>query len=116
MEAQDKARQLGVSSEDIATALNGIVQGATVTQVRDAIYLINVVGRAEAQERASIDSLLDLQLPSASGKSIPLSSVAKFEHDLEQPTIWRRNRIPTITIKANDGIAYRYPFTVRLIK
>ena len=97
---QDKARQLGVSSEDIATALNGIVQGATVTQVRDAIYLINVVGRAEAQERASIDSLLDLQLPSASGKSIPLSSVAKFDYDLEQPTIWRRNRIPTITIKA----------------
>ena len=90
----------GVSSEDIATALNGIVQGATVTQVRDAIYLINVVGRAEAQERASIDSLLDLQLPSASGKSIPLSSVAKFDYDLEQPTIWRRNRIPTITIKA----------------
>ncbi|MCQ9147968.1 efflux RND transporter permease subunit [Rhizobium oryzihabitans] len=97
---QDKARQLGVSSEDIATALNGIVQGATVTQVRDAIYLINVVGRAEAKERASIDSLLDLQLPSSSGKSIPLSSVARFDYDLEQPTIWRRNRIPTITIKA----------------
>ena len=40
---QDKARQLGVSSEDIATALNGVVQGGTVTQVRDAVYLINVV-------------------------------------------------------------------------
>ncbi len=97
---QDKARQLGVSSEDIATALNGVVQGATVTQVRDAIYLINVVGRAEAKERASIDSLLDLQLPNSSGKSIPLSSVARFDYGLEQPTIWRRNRIPTITIKA----------------
>ena len=97
---QDKARQLGVSSEDIATALNGIVQGATVTQVRDDIYLINVIGRAEARERASIDSLLDLQLPNSSGKSIPLSSVARFDYELEQPTIWRRNRIPTITIKA----------------
>ena len=102
---QDKARQLGVSSKDIATTLNGVVQGGTVTQVRDAIYLINVVGRAEAKERGSIDSLLDLQLPSTSGKSIPLSSVARFEYELEQPTIWRRNRIPTITIKAgiNDS-------------
>jgi multidrug efflux pump subunit AcrB len=102
---QDKARQLGVSSEDIATALNGVVQGATVTQVRDAIYLINVVGRAQAAERASIDGLVDLQLPTSSGKAIPLSSVARFDYDLEQPTIWRRNRIPTITIKAgiNDS-------------
>ena len=102
---QDKARQLGVSSEDIATALNGVVQGATVTQVRDAIYLINVVGRAQAAERASIDGLVDLQLPTSSGKAIPLSSVARFDYDLEQPTIWRRNRVPTITIKAgiNDS-------------
>lgn len=103
---QDKARQLGVSSEDIATALNGVVQGATVTQVRDQIYLINVIGRAQAAERASLDSLFDLQLPSSSGKAIPLSSVARFDYELEQPTIWRRNRIPTITIKAgvNDSV------------
>lgn len=97
---QDKARQLGVSSEDIATALNGVVQGGNVTQIRDAIYLVNVVGRADAKERASVESLLDLQLSSSNGKSIPLSSVAKFDYELEQPTIWRRNRIPTITIKA----------------
>lgn len=97
---QDKARQLGVSSEDIATALNSIVEGATATQVRDDIYLVNVIGRAEAEERGSVDTLLDLQLSSSSGKVIPLSSVATFRYELEQPTIWRRDRIPTITIKA----------------
>lgn len=97
---QDKARQLGVSSEDIATALNSVVQGGNVTQIRDAIYLVNVVGRAEPEERSSVESLLDLQLSSSTGKSIPLSSVATFVYQLEQPTIWRRNRIPTITIKA----------------
>ena len=97
---QDKARQLGVSSEDIATALNSVVQGGNVTQIRDAIYLVNVVGRAEPEERSSVESLLDLQLSSSTGKSIPLSSVATFDYQLEQPTIWRRNRIPTITIKA----------------
>ena len=97
---QDKARQLGVSSQDIATALNGVVQGDTVTQVRDDIYLVDMVGRAAASERGSIDTLLDLQLPSSSSRTIPLSSVATFRYELEQPTIWRRDRIPTITIKA----------------
>ena len=43
---QDKARQLGVSSEDIATTLNSVLDGTSITQVRDSIYLINVVGRA----------------------------------------------------------------------
>ncbi|OLP57729.1 ACR family transporter [Xaviernesmea oryzae] len=97
---QDKARQLGVSSQDIATALNGIVEGASATQVRDDIYLVDVIGRAQAQERGSIDTLQSLQLPSSSGKSVPLSAIATFRYELEQPVIWRRSRQPTITIKA----------------
>jgi multidrug efflux pump subunit AcrB len=100
---QDKARQLGVSSQDIAMALNTVVQGNAVTQVRDDIYLVDVIGRAAEKERESIDTLLDLQLQSSSGQSVPLSSVATFRYELEQPTIWRRDRVPTITIKA--GIA-----------
>lgn len=108
---QDKARQLGVSSQDIATALNTVVQGNAVTQVRDDIYLVDVIGRAAAKERGSIDTLLDLQLQSNSGQSVPLSSVATFRYELEQPTIWRRDRVPTITIKAGIGDATQ-PATV----
>ncbi|TCU06079.1 efflux RND transporter permease subunit [Rhizobium sullae] len=97
---QDKARQLGVSSEDIATVLNSIVEGSSTTQVRDNIYLIDVIGRAAASERGSIETLQNLQLPGSNGKSVPLSAVANFRYELEQPTIWRRDRIPTITVKA----------------
>ncbi len=97
---QDKARQLGVSSQDIAMALNTVVQGNAITQVRDDIYLVDVVGRASEKERRSIDTLLDLQLQGSGGQSVPLSSVATFRYELEQPTIWRRDRIPTITLKA----------------
>ncbi|MBY3130976.1 efflux RND transporter permease subunit [Rhizobium laguerreae] len=97
---QDKARQLGVSSEDIATALNGIVEGSTATQVRDDIYLVNVIGRARESERDSIQTLQNLQLSTANGKVVPLSAVANFRYELEQPTIWRRDRQPTITVKA----------------
>ena len=97
---QDRARQLGVSSKDIATALNGIVGGMTVTQLRDSIYLINVMVRAQKSERTSIDALENLQLPNASGNSIPLASIARFDYTEEQPVIWRRDRLPTITVSA----------------
>ena len=97
---QDKARQLGVTSEDIASTLNGIVDGTSVTQVRDDIYLVNVLGRANASERGSIETLRNLQLSGSSGQSVPLATVATFRYELEQPTIWRRSRLPTITLKA----------------
>lgn len=97
---QDKARQLGVTSQDIASALNGIVGGTTVTQVRDDIYLINVVARAKASERQSIETLRDLQLPGTGGNSVPLAAVASFHYEIEQPVVWRRSRLPTLTVKA----------------
>ncbi len=98
---QDKARQLGVSSEDIATTLNGVLAGSSITQVRDSIYLVNVTGRATAPERASIDTLRDLQLTGLGGQSVPLGAVATLRYEIEQPTIWRRSRLPTITLKAS---------------
>lgn len=97
---QDKARQLGVSSEDIATALNGVLDGTNVTQVRDDIYLIKVLGRAKAAERRSIETLRDLQLSGTNGQAVPLAAVATLRYAIEDPTIWRRSRLPTITLKA----------------
>lgn len=97
---QDKARQLGITSSDIASALNSTVGGATITQVRDATYLISVIARSREAERGSIDTLQNMQLPTGNGEAIPLAAVANFRYDLEQPTVWRRNRIPTITVRA----------------
>jgi multidrug efflux pump subunit AcrB len=102
---QDKARELGISSADIATVLNGTVGGVTVTQVRDSIYLVNVVARAGEGERGAIDTLQNLQLVNKTGQSVPLAAIAAFQYELEQPVIWRRHRLPTITVKADilDG-------------
>ncbi|POR49315.1 efflux RND transporter permease subunit [Bosea psychrotolerans] len=98
---QDKAAQLGITSETIATALNGVVSGATTTQVRDSIYLINVMGRARDAERSSIDTLQNLQVQSSAGKTVPLAAIANFRYESEQPVVWRRGRLPTVTVKAN---------------
>jgi multidrug efflux pump len=68
--------------------------------VRDSIYLINVVGRAKADQRNSLKTLENLQLPEANGPSIPLRAFASFGYQLEQPIVWRRNRLPTITVSA----------------
>ncbi|MEB0092469.1 efflux RND transporter permease subunit [Pseudomonas sp. CCI1.2] len=98
--AQDKARQLGLSSQDVAQLMNSIVTGSPVTQVRDDIYLINVVGRAEDAERGTPETLQNLQIVTPSGTSIPLLAFATVRYELEQPLVWRRDRKPTITVKA----------------
>lgn len=97
---QDKARQLGVTSQDIAGLLNGIAGGQSITQVRDSIYLVDVIGRAQAAERTSLDTLQSLQIGLANGSVVPLLAFATIGYDLEQPIVWRRDRIPTVTVRA----------------
>ncbi len=98
--AQDKARQLGISTQSLASILNGIVGGTAITQVRDSIYLIDVVGRTGAGERDTLETLQTLQLPAQGGATVPLLSFAKIRYELEQPIVWRRNRRPTVTVRA----------------
>ncbi|MER0041940.1 efflux RND transporter permease subunit [Pseudomonas sp. MGal98] len=98
--AQDKARQFGLSSEDVANLLNSVVSGTTVTQVKDDIYLIDVIGRAEDSERSSPQTLENLQIVTPRGVAVPLRAFATVGYELEQPLVWRRDRKPTITLKA----------------
>jgi len=103
---QDQARQLGISSAALATVLNAKVTGSAVTQVRDDIYLVNVVARAVDEERASFGSLASLQVPASSGRMVPLSQFATVVEEQEFPLVWRRDRLPTLTVRAdvNHGI------------
>ncbi|TNC11756.1 efflux RND transporter permease subunit [Methylobacterium terricola] len=113
---QDKARQLGVTSQDIAGILNGVVGGTTITQVRDAIYLVDVVGRAQGPERRSVDTLQSLQVPTAGGATVPLLAFARIHYDLEQPIVWRRDRMPTITVRAAITDATQPPTVVTALE
>lgn len=97
---QDKARVLGVTSQSVAEVLNTVINGTTITKVRDSIYLIDVVARAESSQRNKIETLQNLQVHTSSGASVPLASFANIHYGLEQPVIWRRDRLPTITVRA----------------
>ncbi|MCV4286612.1 efflux RND transporter permease subunit [Pseudomonas capsici] len=99
--AQDKVRQFGLSSEDVAQILNSLVTGTSITQVRDDTYLIDLIGRAEDQERNSLQTLSSLQIPTPNGATVPLMAFATLSYEQEQPLVWRRDRLPTITLKAN---------------
>jgi multidrug efflux pump subunit AcrB len=98
---QDEARRLGVSSRGLAAVLNASVTGSTVTQLRDDIYLVNVVARAADDQRASFETLSSLQVPTPSGRMVPLRQFATFTEDQEFPLVWRRDRVPTLTVRAD---------------
>jgi multidrug efflux pump len=100
---QDQARLLGLSTDAVGSAINSAVSGVTVTQVRDDIYLVNVVVRATSEERVSLTTLRNLQIPIAAGRTVPLSQVATLSFEQETPLIWRRDRVPTLTVQGRRG-------------
>jgi len=98
---QDKARLLGVSSQDIAALLNMSLNGYTVTSYREGEKSIDVVLRGDREERSHLSSLGDLSVPTRAGKSVPLSQIGRLRHSFEPGLIWRRDRLPTITVRGN---------------
>jgi len=98
---QEEARRLGLSSASIAQAIYTTLSGVTATQIRDSIYLIDVVLRAQKNERVSIEDLRTLSLPLPNGKSVALSAVATLNYVQDYPLIWRRDRLPTLTVQGN---------------
>jgi multidrug efflux pump subunit AcrB len=98
---QDQARLLGLNSKLLSAYLNTVMTGSPITQVRDDIYLVDLVARARDEQRVSLDTIQSLQVPLPSGRTVPLSQIARFEYDQEYPLIWRRDRVPTLTVQAD---------------
>jgi multidrug efflux pump subunit AcrB len=98
---QDQARLLGLSSENLAQALNTVVSGITATQMRSGIYLVDVLVRASADQRMSLSTIRGLQVPLPNGQTVPLSQIASVDYGQEYPIVWRRDRRPTMTVQAD---------------
>ena len=98
---QNEARLLGLSTSTLAGVLNTVISGSAITQVRDDIYLVDVVVRATDEQRVSLATLRTVQVPLPSGRTVPLSQFATFEYEQEYPLIWRRDRVPTLTVQAD---------------
>ncbi|MEN4672603.1 efflux RND transporter permease subunit [Pantoea agglomerans] len=98
---QTAARAAGLSSETIATALNTLMSGSVVTTLRDRNRLIDVVLRSNDPERQDTDTLAGLMITNASGQKIPLRQVATLNWGVDDPVIWRRQRLAYITVQTD---------------
>ncbi|MGN8249022.1 efflux RND transporter permease subunit [Pseudomonas sp. SMV7] len=98
---QDRARALGVSTAQLAGFLQSSLTGSTVSQYREDNELIEILLRGTRQERNELGNLGSLALPTDNGQSVALSQVATLEYGFEEGIIWHRNRLPTVTVRAD---------------
>lgn len=98
---QTAARAAGVSSESLAALLNTVWSGSIVTTVRDKNRLIDVVLRANNRERQDVTTLSGLMVTTATGQKIPISQVATPVWGIDDPVVWRRQRLPFITVQTD---------------
>lgn len=98
---QAKARLLGVSSVDVANIIGGAMNELYITEFREGNERIDLVARGTELERTRLSHLPDLSMVTPSGASVPISQFATITSDFEEGVIWRRNREPSITVRAN---------------
>lgn len=98
---QDEARRLGLSASAVADTLNLYLSGTPVTQIRDDIYLIPVVTRAEGGQTLSPERLANLEISVGEGRTVPLSQIARLEYALTDPLVHRRDRVASLTVQAD---------------
>ncbi|MBC8648084.1 efflux RND transporter permease subunit [Pseudomonas sp. MTM4] len=98
---QDRARALGVSTVELSSFLKRTFTGTTAGQFREDNELIEILLRGTEREREMLSMLPSLAIPTASGLSVPLSQVATLEYGFEEGVIWHRNRLPTVTVRAD---------------
>ncbi|MGZ9035371.1 MAG: efflux RND transporter permease subunit, partial [Rhodospirillales bacterium] len=97
---QDEVRRLGLSSRAVADLLGTTVTGQRVTQVRDDIHLVDVVARATGGQAMSVAALRNLPVALPDGRTVPLSQFATFDYSQDLPLLWRRDRVPTLTVQS----------------
>ena len=98
---QDKARALGVTSQTIAQASRTILSGSTIGQYREGDKLVDIVLRQPADERNAITDIGNAYMPTASGRSVPLTQIAKVDFGWEPGILWRENRDFAVTIQGD---------------
>jgi multidrug efflux pump subunit AcrB len=98
---QTKARALGVTSQAIAQGSKTILTGTTVGQYREGDKLIDMVLRQPLEERNALTDIANAYLPTASGKSIPMTQIAKPTFDWEPGVMWRDGRDYAITVQSD---------------
>ncbi|MDD2722156.1 MAG: efflux RND transporter permease subunit [Gallionella sp.] len=106
---QEKARQHGLSSQAVSRNLQALLSGLPITSLREGERRIDVVARAEAEERSDPEYLSHLNIYTEQGKFVPLHEIATLRESAEESIIWRMNRFPVVTVRADVPDDVRAP-------
>lgn len=102
---QAKARLLGVSSVDVANVLNAALSEMYITEFREGNERIDLVVHGAEVERSQLSRLpnlmINVQNASTSQSAVPLAQLATISSTFEEGVIWRRDRLPSITVRAH---------------
>ncbi len=103
---QDKARALGVTSQAVAQSSRTILSGSTIGQYREGDKLVDIVLRQPLEERNAITDLGSAYQPTTSGRSVPLTQIAKVGFQWEPGVLWREGRNFAVTVQGDvvEGI------------
>jgi multidrug efflux pump subunit AcrB len=98
---QDRLNAVGLTSSSVGQQLQFLLSGIPMTEVREDIRSVQVVGRAAGDTRVDPSKIADFTLVGASGQRIPLSQIGTVEVQMEDPILRRRDRTPTITVRGD---------------
>lgn len=100
---QNRAKRAGLTSDNIAQALQAYFSGAQITEFREGDEIIPIVFRAKEGERHNLDRLRTLNIYSEkTGKAVPLFQVAKFAPVNQFSMIQHENMFRTVSIQARN--------------
>jgi multidrug efflux pump len=103
---QNRARVLGITTQELSQFLNTVLSGNAVTAYRERDKQIDVVVRGAREERVFMSILKDLAVPVKDARTVPLGQIAEITYGFEQGVFWRRDRLPAITVRTDlkDGV------------
>ncbi len=103
---QDRARMLGVTSQRVRQMLQATMSGVPLDDFRDGEETVSIVAREPEAARHLLSSVNSVYIPTDFGGFVPVSQIAKVVPVMEQGIEWRRDRLPTITVRGTlpDGV------------
>jgi multidrug efflux pump subunit AcrB len=102
--SEAQARLTGITRTDLGNTLEAAFSGRTIGVYRERDEILPIVARGPEAERTDPDMIRDVQIFSpVAGRFIPVRQIVSgFSTELEDPIMMRRNRLPTITVHADQ--------------
>ncbi|MFM9940807.1 MAG: efflux RND transporter permease subunit [Hyphomicrobiaceae bacterium] len=112
---QDRARALGLNTQEIAQSLQTLLSGVAVSEYREGTELIRITVRAAPEERLDLARIGDLTILTRAGRAVPLTQIAHISTGFEEPILWRRNRELVLTVRSDVAPGVQAPTVTNAI-